>query len=120
MGVKVENLTDRDIRHYKRDIENYKARQKLFLTLGFVFLGVFLVLIAGSVVFGIFSFSKESFDVGMFSLMYVCMTFAVVFMVAFIAMFILRNALFMRKIENRNRLIEDYEELHGGEVVENK
>lgn len=37
MSVNIDELTERDIRNYKRDIESYKRRQGTFLVLGFIF-----------------------------------------------------------------------------------
>ena len=117
MGRKrVEELTDADIRHFKREIEGYKSKQSLFLILGFIFMILFIAALIGSILLGIGVYNRAS--AGDFTSAYVLFVFldtfvgtlAGLFFIAFLAMFILRGALFGKKIENRLNLIEDYEE----------
>ena len=119
MGRKrLEELTETDIRHYKREIEGYKKKQKLFLILGFVFLGLFILSVVGTILLGIGVYQeivREEFTAAYF--LYVVfdsifITLSILFLIAFITLFVLRSALFGRKIENRLVVIEDYEELH--------
>ena len=44
MGIEIEKLTEKDIRKFKREMEGYEKRKKLFLILGFIFLGLTLLL----------------------------------------------------------------------------
>ena len=117
MGRKrVEELTDADIRHFKREIEGYKQKQTLFLILGFIFMILFIAALIGSILLGIGIYNRAS--AGDFTSAYVLFVFldtfvgtlAGLFFIAFLVMFILRGALFGKKIENRLNLIEDYEE----------
>ena len=118
MSVRIERLTDRDIRRYKRSIENYKQRKKLFLILGFVCLGLTIVFLAAAILLGIFAaragsevddyFSYEYFALFL-SLCITTASFASTAFVITIIMFVLRGALFDKKIENRKAIIEEYE-----------
>lgn len=117
MGRKrVEELTDADIRHFKREIEGYKQKQTLFLILGFVFMVLFIVSLVGTIFLGIGVYNEiKSGDTYSAYFLYILFdslvgSLAFIFLIAFIAMFILRGALFGKKIENRLNLIEDYEE----------
>ena len=113
MSIDINRLTERDIKEFKRDIESYKGKQKLFLTLGFVFLGLFLLFLIGGIVAMIFLIiyhEEKSLLFILISLMDTAYSLAGTFLVAMIAMFILRGALFNGKIENRRRAIEDWEE----------
>ena len=113
MSVDIEKLTERDIKEFKRDIESYQKKQKLFLTLGFVFMGLFIFfLLAGiacTVLFVLNHDDRTLFFLFM-GLMDTAYSLAGTFIVVMIAMFILRGALFNGKIENRRRAIEDWEE----------
>ena len=113
MSVDVERLTDRDIREYKRDLEGYKKKKRVFLILGFVFLGVTIILIALSVFLGIVAglqqYENESIYAASLSLSITTGVFASVFLEAMIIMFILQGALFAAKINNRIVAIEEYE-----------
>ena len=118
MGVRIERLTDRDIRRYQRSIEGYEKRKKLFLTLGFVFLALTIVMLVGAILLGIFAAhcGSEADDYFSFQYFYLflslCITtasFGSSFFVLTIVMFVVRSALFQKKIENRLALIEEYE-----------
>ena len=114
MSVNVNELTERDIRNYKRDIESYRKRQDAFLVLGFVFLGLFIIcLVVG--ILGAVAFVKAIDNenaariISGALMMEIGFAFSVIFSLAMIAMFVLRAALFGRKIENRQRIIEEWE-----------
>ena len=119
MSIKVENLTESDIRKFKREIEGYQKSKRIFLILGFVFLGLTLFLLLLAVLFGVFTglaaaevsdyFSYEKFYL-FFTLAITTASFASTFFLVTIAMFILRGVLFQKKTENRLNAIEDYEE----------
>ena len=112
MGIKIERLTDRDIRDFRREIEGYKKRQKTFLALGFVFLGLTILFIALSILFGILMFGYTESYISLY-LMYCLFSLTVslgtLTLIGMIAMFIVRGAVFNKKIENRERAIEEYE-----------
>jgi Zn-dependent protease with chaperone function len=119
MSVNVDQLTDRDIREYKDDIARYQRSQRLFSRLGFIFLGLmlfFLILgIAGIVILAV-NATTESVGSGIVAVSSLMMgfgfTFFSLFLVAMVTMFVLRGALFDRKIYNRERLIKQWEEKH--------
>ena len=126
MGRKrVEELTDADIRHFKREIEGYKQKQTLFLILGFVFIVLFIVSLIGTIFLGIGVYNEIKAG-NTYSAYFLYIVFdslvgslAFIFFIAFLAMFILRGALFgkkIEKIENRLNLIEDYEEYKNSAV----
>lgn len=119
MSIKVENLTESDIRRFKREIEGYQKNKKIFLILGFVFAGLTLTLLLLAVLFGVFAglagaqmddyFSYEYFG-AFLTLAISTASFASTFFLVTIAMFVLRGVLFQKKTENRLNAIEDYEE----------
>ena len=119
MSVNVDQLTDRDIREYKDDIARYQRSQRLFSRLGCIFLGLmlfFLILgIAGIVILAV-NATTESVGSGIVAVSSLMMgfgfTFFSLFLVAMVTMFVLRGALFDRKIYNRERLIKQWEEKH--------
>ena len=119
MSVNVEQLTDRDIQEYKDDIDRYQRTQKLFKRLGFIFLGLmlfFLILgVAGIVILAV-NATTESVEPGIVVVSSLMMSFGFsffgLFLVAMVIMFVLRSALFDRKIYNRERLIKQWEEKH--------
>ena len=120
MGLNIEKLTDRDIRKFKREMEGYKRSKRIFLVLGFVFMGLTIFLLALAIMFGVFGWLCRSIDNGyweyarmylFFSLAWAVGCFASTFFLVTIAMFILRAVLFEKKIENRIVAIEEYEEL---------
>ncbi len=119
MSVNVDQLTDRDIREYKDDIARYQRSQRLFSRLGFIFLGLmifFLILgVAGIVILAV-NATTESVKSGIVVVSSLMMsfgfTFFSLFLVAMVIMFVLRGALFDRKIYNRERLIKQWEEKH--------
>ena len=113
MSVHIENLTERDIRHFKKDIENYRKKQQLFLTLGFIFLGLFILFLVMGILGTVFfsqELSEKSINFALIAMMESGYSLATLFMIGFIAMFVLRGALFNGKISNRQRAIEDWEE----------
>lgn len=118
MGIRIEELTERDIRKFKREIEGYEKRKKLFLVLGFVFLGLTILFLICAVLFGIYTgyLARTVEDYWSYVPFYLffdlCITtaaFASTFCVATILMFILRGVLFAKKTENRLAAIEEYE-----------
>lgn len=119
MSVDFEQLTERDIQEYKDDIERYHRSQKLFKRLGFIFMGLmffFLVMgVAGIVILAI-NATAESVNGGIVAVSSILMSFGFsffsLFLVAMIIMFVLKSALFDRKIFNRERLIKRWEETH--------
>ena len=128
MGVRIERLTDRDIRNYQRGIAGYEKRKKIFLILGIIFLVLTILLIAGAILLGIFAAKCRSEVDDYFSFEYfylflsLCITtgsFASTFFVLTIIMFVVRSVLFNKKIENRLAIIEEYE-LYKKEQQENK
>ena len=123
---KLEELTAMDIRNFKRDIENYKAKQRTFLILGFVFLVLFLVGLVATIFLG-FGVYRELREGDMQTAYFLFLLFdtivgglTLIFMFVFILMFVLRGALFNSKIDNRRRLIEDYEDMQKDGFVKEK
>ena len=119
MSIEIEKLTERDIRKFKREIEGYEKSKKVFLILGFVFMGLTIVLLGLAIMFGIFAGISGSKMSDVFSYEYfvaflaLCITtaeFGSTFFLVTILMFILRAVLFQKKTENRLNAIEDYEE----------
>ena len=116
--IKIEQMTERDVRKFKKEIEGYEKTKKLFLVMGFVALGLMLFLLALAVMFGVFAgiagtdmndfFSYELFGAYL-SLCITCATFASTAFVWMLLMFILRITLFKKKTENRLYYIEEYE-----------
>ena len=51
MSIEIEKLTDRDIRQFKREIQGYEKRKKVFLIVGFVFLGLTLFFLLATILF---------------------------------------------------------------------
>ena len=119
MSVNFDQLTDRDIQEYKDDIAKYQRAQGLFKRLGFIFLGLmFLFLamaIAGVVILAV-NANPDSVSGGVIAASSIMMSFGFtffgLFLVAMIIMFILRSALFDRKIFNRECIIKRWEETH--------
>ena len=118
MVIQIEKLTEIDIRKFKREIEGYEKSKKIFLVLGFVFMGLTIVLLVGAILFGIFAAKAGSKMDDFFSYEYfgaflaLCVTtasFASTFFLVTLIMFILRAVLFAKKIENRLTAIEEYE-----------
>ena len=118
MRLRIEQMTERDVRRFKKDIEGYEKTKKLFLTMGFVAMGVMIFLFLLAIMFGVFAglsgkevddyFSYQYF--GMFlSLCITCASFASTAFVYMLLMFILRTVLFKKKTENRLFAIEEYE-----------
>ena len=120
MGIDVTKLTDLDIRKFKREIQGYEKTKKLFLILGFIFLGVCLLSLVLFIVFlilGIIEARNQGID-NIFELEYVGLYFSLagaslsdvgIFLVAMLVMFVLRGVLFTKKTENRLAAIEEYE-----------
>ena len=114
MSIEIEKLTQRDIKNFKRDIEKYRKTQGLFLILGFIFLGIFLITLALGVVMTVLfiqNIDKQQLYFLYISLMDTGYSIAALFFVGMLAMFVLRGALFNGKIDNRQRAIEDWEDL---------
>ena len=116
--LKIEQMTDRDVRRFKKDIEGYEKTKKLFFAMGFVAMGLMIVFLLIAIMLGVFAgfagkdmndyFSYEYF--GMYlSLSITCATFSSSFFVWMLLMFILRALLFKKKTENRLFYIEEYE-----------
>ena len=127
MRKRLETLTPRDIKNYKRDIEALENRKKLFLILGFVFLALFIACLVGSILLGIAIYNELGKDeFGHIYFLFAifdtfAITFTVLFAVGFIAMFVLRVVLIGKQIDKRKRIVEDYEDLHHeSEVDETK
>lgn len=118
MRKKIEQLTERDIRKFKRDIEGYEKTKRLFLTMGFVAMGLAIFFLVIAIVFGVFAgisgldmndfFSYEYFGVFL-SLCITTASFSSSFFIYMLLMFILRSVLFAKKTANRQYLIEEYE-----------
>ena len=116
MSVVIEKLTDRDIRTFKRELEGYERRKRVFMIFGFIFLGITILSIVLAILFGVFAFlAGKDIDtyagyLAMFIVLcYFSIVFAIVFSFGTAAMFILRGVLFAKKIENRLAAIEEYE-----------
>ena len=127
MGRKeLHEYTKQDIKEFKRDIENYQKKQKLFLTLGFIFLGLFfffLILTIFICVLTYFNLREGEYYAAQFLFIlfdYLVGSLTFIFMIGFIAMFVVRGAVFNGKIENRRRIIEDWEELQNNPQEEKK
>ena len=120
MSIDITKLTDQDIRKFKREIEGYERNKRLFLILGFVFLGITLFLMFIAILFFVFGgiavnnlemdniFSYE-YAALYFSAGATALSFASTFCIATIAMFIVRSVAFAKKTENRLAAIEEYE-----------
>ena len=114
---KIEEYTNHDIKEFKRDIEKYQKAQRLFLILGFVFVALFIVSVFATVFIGILTYinfrDHEYYAAHFLFVIFdsVVGSLAFLFLLAFNAMFIIRSAAFNGKIENRRRIIEDWDEL---------
>lgn len=121
---KVEDLSKMDIKHLKEDVETLKQRQNTFKTLGIVFavlagvsligtillaVGVYLELKDGNRATAAFLFTLFDSLVGSLFL---------IFVAASITFFVLKGTMLEKKIAKRNRIIENYEEIHRNEKVE--
>ena len=116
--LKIEQMTERDVRRFKKEIEGYEKTNKLFFALGFVAMGLMIFFFALAIMFGVFTgisgndmndfFSYELFGVYL-SLCITCATFASTAFIWMLLMFILRVTLFKKKTENRLYYIEEYE-----------
>ena len=116
--LKIEQMTDRDVRRFKKNIEGYEKTKKLFFAMGFVAMGLMIVFLLIAIMFGVFAgfagkdmndyFSYEYFGIYL-SLCITCATFSSSFFVWMLLMFILRTLLFKKKTENRLYYIEEYE-----------
>ena len=118
MRMKIEQLTPRDIKYLKRDIEILKLRKKTFLTLGIVLSILFAIGLAGTILLGFAVYNELKggdttsayflfilFDSLVGSLTGLCLVGAV-------AMFVLRGTLLNKKIDKRQRIIDDYDDFH--------
>ena len=122
MGIIIENLTEKDIRKFKREMEGYEKSKKVFLILGFIFLGLTLLFLFLGIVFIVLAVVSGSqaaqsedawagyeFAALFVSLAITTLSFGSTFCVVTIVMFVLRGVLFQKKIENRLTAIEEYE-----------
>ena len=116
--LKIEQMTERDVRRFKKDIEGYEKTKKLFLMMAFVALGLMIVFLLVAIMFGVFAgiagskmddyFSYEYFGLYV-GLCTTCAGFSSSFFIYMLLMFILRALLFKKKTENRLFYIEEYE-----------
>lgn len=120
MSIDITKLTDQDIRKFKREIQGYERNKRLFLILGFVFLGIFLFFMLLGIIFFVLTIVEarkygidnwyEAEYVGLyFSAAITTLGFASTFCIVTIAMFIVRSVVFAKKTENRLAAIEEYE-----------
>ena len=118
--VKIEQMTERDVRRFKKDIEGYEKTNKMFFALGFVAMGLMILFLGLAIMFGVFSarataeaynndFLTYEYASAYYALCVTCATFASTSFVWMLAMFILRALLFKKKTENRLYYIEEYE-----------
>ena len=121
MRKRLEALTPRDIRNFKRDIEICQKRKKTFLVIGIILLILFLIGVAGTILLGIGVY-KEIKDGNPSAAYFLYILFdslvgslTVLCFIGMVSMFVLRGVLLDKQIEKRKRLIEDYEDLHRGE-----
>ena len=118
MRLRIEQMTDRDVRKYKRDIEGYEKTKKLFLLMAYIAMALMILFLALAIMFGVFAgiagqkmndvFSYEYFGLYV-GLCTTCAGFSSSFFIYMLLMFILRSVLFKKKIENRQFAIEEYE-----------
>ena len=116
--LKIEQMTDRDVRKFKRDIEGYEKTKKLFLLMAYIAMALMILFLALAIMFGVFAgiagqkmndvFSYEYFGLYV-GLCTTCAGFSSSFFIYMLLMFILRSVLFKKKIENRQFAIEEYE-----------
>ena len=116
--LKIEQMTERDVRRFKKDIEGYEKTKKLFLTMGIIAMVLMIVFLTIAIMFGVFAgiagqkmndyFSYEYFGLYV-GLCTTCAGFASSFFIYMLLMFILRALLFKKKTENRLFYIEEYE-----------
>lgn len=123
MRKRLETLTPRDVKNMKRDIEIIKKRKKAFLIVGFVLLGLFIASVIGLVFLGIGTYTalqNEEWAAAQFLFILfdsLVGSLSVLFLIGFIAMFVIRGVLLDKQIEKRRRLIEDYEDLHSADTT---
>ena len=121
MRKRLEVLTPRDIRNFKRDIEICQKRKKIFLVIGIILLILFLIGVAGTILLGIGVYKEiKDGDPSAAYFLYILFdslvgSLTVLCFIGMVAMFVLRGVLLDKQIEKRKRLIEDYEDLHRGE-----
>lgn len=124
MRKRLEAFTERDIKNLKRDIEICEGRKKVFLTLGIIFLVLFVIGVAGTILLGFAVYnelkngepSAAYFLFILFDSLVGSLT--VLFLIGAIALFVVRAVIFGKQIEKRQRLIDEYEDLHKGEGAE--
>lgn len=129
MSIEIEKLTDRDIRQFKREIQGYERRKKVFLIVGFVFLGLTLFFLLATILFialAVYEGSRGAdyinylyFD-AFIALAITCGSTMLECLVIMVVMFILRGVLFQRKTENRLAAIEEYEEYKKSQQIDAK
>ena len=123
MRKRLETLTPRDVKNMKRDIEIIEKRKKAFLIVGFVLLGLFVASIVGLVFLGIGTYNalqNEEWQAAYFLFILfdsLVGSLSVLFLIGFIALFVIRGVLLDKQIEKRRRLIEDYEDLHSADTT---
>ena len=129
MSIEIEKLTDRDIRQFKREIQGYEKRKKIFLILGFVFMGLAIFFLFATIIFialAVYEGSRGAdyinylyFD-AFLALAITCGSTIVEAVIIMIVMFILRGVLFQKKTENRLAAIEEYEEYKKSQQIDAK
>ena len=50
---RIEDLTEADIVMYKKDIEKYKAKKKIFHIFGIIFLIIFIISLVGTITYSV-------------------------------------------------------------------
>ena len=118
--LKIEQMTERDVRRFKKEIEGYEKTNKMFFALGFVAMGLTILFLGLAIMFGVFAakataeadindFLTYEYASAYYALCITCATFASTSFVWMLTMFILRALLFKKKTENRLYYIEEYE-----------
>ena len=118
--LKIEQMTERDVRRFKKEIEGYEKTNKMFFVLGFVAMGLMILFLALAIVLGVFAgkiavgrdhedYAALRTSITLYGLCTTCAAFASAAFVWMLLMFILRALLFKKKTENRLYYIEEYE-----------
>ena len=100
MRMMMTNQTPKQIRQYKRDLQRFYAARQVFLWSA---VGSF----SGAIVCFVGMFFAFSINYQLVELLYIL---GVLGIVAGILLFILRSALYNRRINTRKRLIREYKE----------
>ena len=53
--IKIEQMTERDVRRFKKEIEGYEKTKKLFFSMGFVAMALMIVFLLLAIMFGVFA-----------------------------------------------------------------